>query len=434
MSVIQVKSYLFPENSKVCLASVKTVDEIRRFNLVLDNKAIYNNLIDKLKQAYGSLIQESQEIRTYWQDEENELVGFSSDAELQYAIDLQTALKMSSPYEKHGLFKVYVAIKLKSASEEPRIHFGVICDNCDGSIIGNRYKCSVCPDYDLCEECKQKNIHNEHSMNKITKPRQCPYQRGQKWQRGPNFGRRCNRSNPFESIIKDFANFPQQAASNMQFMNSPEQLKSFGENLKKFLDPFGIDVSYYVDNLNKEQTKEEARKPNESNNSTETKKTEQSPKPTENPTKSDSLMDDSIKDSLISEKEVLIPESEKITVTKSAENKAPESSKPSAPEKDELIDLEKSIHHPFEEAINALKNVVQTPAETEEDKQSSDQSIIDGFNLVDIEKELKIIKAIESLRSMGYTDDGGWLTRLVSAKNGNINEVLDAITPFVSKN
>ena len=107
MSVIQVKSYLFPENSKVCLASVKGVDEIRRFNLVLDNnKTLYKSLIEKIQQAYGSFISESQEIRTYWQDEENELVGFTSDAELQYAIDLQAALKISSPYGKSSMFKV----------------------------------------------------------------------------------------------------------------------------------------------------------------------------------------------------------------------------------------------------------------------------------------------------------------------------------------
>ena len=33
-------------------------------------------------------------------------------------------------------------------------HTGYVCDNCDQTpITGVRYKCSVCPNYDLCERC-----------------------------------------------------------------------------------------------------------------------------------------------------------------------------------------------------------------------------------------------------------------------------------------
>ena len=49
--------------------------------------------------------------------------------------------------------------------------------------------------------------------------------------------------------MKDFWNLPQLAASSVPLVNNSEQLKNFGENLKKFLDPFGIDVSYYVDSV-----------------------------------------------------------------------------------------------------------------------------------------------------------------------------------------
>lgn len=38
-------------------------------------------------------------------------------------------------------------------------------------------------------------------------------------------------------------------ASSIPMVYNQEQLKNVGEYLKQFLDPFGIDVSYYVDNL-----------------------------------------------------------------------------------------------------------------------------------------------------------------------------------------
>ena len=39
------------------------------------------------------------------------------------------------------------------------------CDGCQvHPIVGARYKCLECPDYDLCEDCQSKNIHNHKSF------------------------------------------------------------------------------------------------------------------------------------------------------------------------------------------------------------------------------------------------------------------------------
>jgi hypothetical protein len=56
----------------------------------------------------------------------------------------------------------------------PPKHVGVICDGCNRSpIIGIRYKCLECFDYDLCESCADRQlIHTHHVMAKIRTPHQ----------------------------------------------------------------------------------------------------------------------------------------------------------------------------------------------------------------------------------------------------------------------
>lgn len=58
----------------------------------------------------------------------------------------------------------------KSAESNQVIHHGVFCDGCNKHpISGIRYKCSVCPDFDFCEECESKTEH-PHNFLKIRKP------------------------------------------------------------------------------------------------------------------------------------------------------------------------------------------------------------------------------------------------------------------------
>jgi len=46
-------------------------------------------------------------------------------------------------------------------------HTGVVCDGCNqGPIVGCRYKCSVCKDFDYCQNCEDRLSH-EHAFLKI---------------------------------------------------------------------------------------------------------------------------------------------------------------------------------------------------------------------------------------------------------------------------
>ncbi|OMJ69859.1 hypothetical protein SteCoe_32295 [Stentor coeruleus] len=50
------------------------------------------------------------------------------------------------------------------------IHQNIICDGCNiGPIVGIRYKCTTCHDFDLCENCEEKSNH-AHPLIKIKVP------------------------------------------------------------------------------------------------------------------------------------------------------------------------------------------------------------------------------------------------------------------------
>jgi Zinc finger, ZZ type len=66
--------------------------------------------------------------------------------------------------------------------EETAVHQHVICDGCGASPLrGVRYKCSVCPDFDLCETCEASEdlelSHAQHAHLKILHPEQAAFHR-----------------------------------------------------------------------------------------------------------------------------------------------------------------------------------------------------------------------------------------------------------------
>nr|CAD2159820.1 unnamed protein product [Meloidogyne enterolobii] len=58
----------------------------------------------------------------------------------------------------------------KQNNFEQFLHVNIVCDSCDKEIRGRRYKCLICPDFDLCQSCEQKNEHFEHAMMRLVKP------------------------------------------------------------------------------------------------------------------------------------------------------------------------------------------------------------------------------------------------------------------------
>lgn len=70
------------------------------------------------------------------------------------------------------------------------LHPGVVCDGCSSHIYGTRYKCLVCPDYDLCTSCESRGEHVNHNMVTIDRPETYhPW----RWWSGCGFGAPCAR-------------------------------------------------------------------------------------------------------------------------------------------------------------------------------------------------------------------------------------------------
>lgn len=66
--------------------------------------------------------------------------------------------------------------------EKPKImtHYGIICDHCECVILGTRFMCINCQNYDLCESCHQKSVHYVFhqfvvAKNSLKDRKSCPY-------------------------------------------------------------------------------------------------------------------------------------------------------------------------------------------------------------------------------------------------------------------
>jgi sequestosome 1 len=151
-----------------------TETEVRRFGIDADVAMNFQYLREKLQTIFPLL--RGKNFIITWKDKENESITISTNEELEIAIEEQ---------DKNEIIKLYVFMQSERdaadmSNIEKILHPSVVCDVCDKSIRGFRFKCMQCLDYDLCTDCMSLGNHPEHYMVRITHPIEWSSYRGRR--------------------------------------------------------------------------------------------------------------------------------------------------------------------------------------------------------------------------------------------------------------
>ncbi|XP_001608187.1 sequestosome-1 [Nasonia vitripennis] len=440
--------------------------EIRRFAIDADVVTNFTYLREKLQTVFPDL--RGKRFTITWKDFENDEIVICSCEELVIAL---------AELQKYPLCKLFVTLHSDYDDENncpitgPFVHFeatnnpktkhaGIVCDGCDKSICGFRYKCVQCSDYDLCSECEAKGLHPEHCMIRISMPLQwrshygrrlshhinkfmkkastCPSSAEEETKNCPFKPRRHNLYNhradqspswidTFTTYLNDWANLPGEcpvmgeqeksktdtseqnqstanktssASTNEKYpMDSHvEFLKNFSENISKFLDPLGIE------NMKKVVTDDDK------NHKEST----------------DELIQSAANDS--QEKNKLITKTDAKEGNQVTVNDATKADDWTLVDKD-------SVPASSEIASGKIAQNEKKPSEptVENSKATTDDKALYP-SLPNVSDNVwhpnpKIQGAVEAMLQMGFSNEGGWLTQLLISKNGNISRALDDLQP-----
>ncbi|XP_051649845.1 sequestosome-1 isoform X1 [Manacus candei] len=443
MAALTVKAYL--------LGKEEATREIRRFSL--PPPARYRAIYDRVAELFQGLLRAGPPpaFRMHYKDEEGDLIAFSSDEELELAM----------PYVRDGVFRVYIKEKKdckrehrsQCSQEPPRnmVHPNVICDGCEGPVVGTRFKCSVCPDYDLCSTCEGKGIHKDHNMVMFQSPLLNPFEwfpRG-RWLRKMRHGvppfpwmhcwgypgpaPPCQNSGQAEATTAaPSAPAAEEASTN----NQPQDpnvtfLKNVGESVAAFLSPLGIEVDIDVEHGGK-RSKVTPTAPNQENSGEAN-----SSAPAQNgQTKPDwnntdlatevNVVAEQIQDMAIDPVPTQMEDgpfhsqehSESSSSSGGEEDWTHLSSKEVDPSTGEL----QSLQMPDTDGPSSLDVSREPP-------QPGPTGLREAalYPHLPPEADPRLIESLSQMLSMGFSDEGGWLTRLLQTKNCDIGAALDAI-------
>lgn len=144
-----------------------------------ENDCISLTTEDDLKEAYLQLKEDNKNVLKFFIRNLKDVQGHKDES----APRTSNYPVLSNPFteEAKGMAEINERMEHATITDMPRIaqstietlpvHERIICDGCEMTPIrGDRYKCIICPNYDLCSNCNAKGIHAEHSLMKINAP------------------------------------------------------------------------------------------------------------------------------------------------------------------------------------------------------------------------------------------------------------------------
>lgn len=440
---VTVKAYL--------LGKEDVVKEIRRFTVDHDVSSSFEYLSRKCTTAFGHL--QNTAFTLLYKDEDGDLVAFSSDDELVMGLGCI----------KDNTFRLYIKEKKEHRKDFPLhafppfgfppfhhgppgphpghhsghhsgphgphggppgphgpalVHPGVTCDGCEGPVAGTRFKCSVCPNYDLCSSCQSKGVHTEHALLPIWHPIQQWFPRGKwmKWMRHCMWNQAQNQAqNQGGPSTSSEEAGPSASQNNVDF------LKNIGQGVAAMLNPLGIDVDIDVEH--------------------DGHRTKVTPSNHSQDVEMEGDVGGASPGGGGAKEAAAAGSSDEEWTDLSCKEVDPSTGELQSLNPDDLDqDLVPAPSPQPRSAHNPKPSPGSEPGPTPgpgPDSSPKPGPLSCGGPLglreaalyphLPEEADPRLVEALSQMLSMGFTDEGGWLTRLLQAKGGDIGAALDAI-------
>ena len=143
-------------------------------NLIMEKEKEIRNIKEKLEEEqkinYGKN-EEISNLKNILKSNEVEIKKQRNQIEILQNEKNSYEVKLKE-YEEQIKKKEHEINKNPNPTKCETVHEGIKCQKCfQEPIIGYRYKCSVCKDYDLCQNCEEKNSISEEHKHEFIKIR-----------------------------------------------------------------------------------------------------------------------------------------------------------------------------------------------------------------------------------------------------------------------